>query len=73
MSIPIASGSVKTAPTPQNTPLTSAPISQGMSRPTVPDISEEGEDGAIGISEAMLGLVQGKLGELSAKSNDYVE
>ncbi|KAH8822618.1 NAP-domain-containing protein [Flagelloscypha sp. PMI_526] len=73
MSIPIASGSVKTAPTPQNTPLSTAPISQGMSRPTVPDISEEGEDGATGMSQAMLGLVQGKLGELGARNNDYIE
>lgn len=38
-----------TAPTPQNTPLTHAPISGGLSRPTVPDISEDpevDEDGA---------------------------
>lgn len=33
-----------TAPTPQNTPLTSAPITQQLSRPTVPDIQESGED-----------------------------
>jgi len=33
-----------TAPTPQNTPLTNAPISAGLSRPTVPDIQESGED-----------------------------
>ena len=32
------------APTPQNTPLTSAPIAQGLSRPTVPDITEDAED-----------------------------
>ncbi|KIJ44587.1 hypothetical protein M422DRAFT_30291 [Sphaerobolus stellatus SS14] len=33
-----------TAPTPQNTPLTNAPITQHLSRPTVPDIQESGED-----------------------------
>ena len=32
-----------TAPTPQNTPLTHAPIAQGLSRPTVPDITEDNE------------------------------
>ena len=32
------------APTPQNTPLTAAPIAQGLSKPTVPDIEEE-DDG----------------------------
>lgn len=32
------------APTPQNTPLTAAPITQQLSRPTVPDIQEGGED-----------------------------
>lgn len=32
-----------TAPTPQNTPLTHAPIAAGLSRPTVPDIREDPE------------------------------
>ncbi|KAJ7246961.1 hypothetical protein C8J57DRAFT_724109 [Mycena rebaudengoi] len=57
-----------TAPTPQNTPLTHAPISVRLSRPTVPDISEEPEVGnelsALGVDgmqSAMLGMVQGKL------------
>lgn len=35
-------GGSKTAPTPQNTPLVGAPISQ-ISRPTVPDTISEGE------------------------------
>jgi nucleosome assembly protein 1-like 1 len=34
-----------TAPTPQNTPLTQAPLAAGLSRPTVPDITEDHEPG----------------------------
>ncbi|KAI0638749.1 hypothetical protein C8Q77DRAFT_1077359 [Trametes polyzona] len=65
-----------TAPTPQNTPLTHAPIAAGLSRPTVPDITEdnepeEEETGAI--QQAMLGLVHGKLSGLVGKSSGYVE
>ncbi|KDN46392.1 hypothetical protein RSAG8_04336, partial [Rhizoctonia solani AG-8 WAC10335] len=43
---PINSGgpSSLTAPTPVNTPLNAAPISHGLSRPTVPDIDEEEGD-----------------------------
>jgi nucleosome assembly protein 1-like 1 len=75
-----------TAPTPQNTPLTHAPIAQGLSRPTVPDIteSEEPEDGEedeartgaalpANAHAAMLGLVQGKLAGLLGRSSGYVE
>ncbi|CAE7104282.1 unnamed protein product [Rhizoctonia solani] len=42
-SVPISSGgpSSLTAPTPVNTPLNAAPISLGLSRPTVADINEE--------------------------------
>jgi nucleosome assembly protein 1-like 1 len=56
-----------TAPTPQNTPLTSAPIAQGLSRPTVPDIEEgssendedeEGEDDEGGAAIGELGGAQ---------------
>ncbi|KAF7304588.1 NAP-domain-containing protein [Mycena chlorophos] len=72
-------GSNITAPTPQNTPLATAPIS-GMSRPTVPDISEEPEAaeelsalGAAGMQSAMLGMVQGKLAGLVGRSSGYVE
>lgn len=44
VNIPTSQSSI-TAPTPQNTPLTSAPITQQLSRPTVPDIQEnEDED-----------------------------
>ena len=66
-----------TAPTPQNTPLTHAPIAQGLSRPTVPDISEdnepEEEEPTGAIQQAMLGLVHGKLSGLIGKSSGYVE
>ncbi|KZT00903.1 NAP-domain-containing protein [Laetiporus sulphureus 93-53] len=66
-----------TAPTPQNTPLTHAPIAAGLSRPTVPDISEdnepEEEDANSAMQHAMLGMVQGKLAGLLGKSSGYVE
>lgn len=79
--VPIAHGDI-TAPTPQNTPLTHAPIAAGLSRPTVPDISEdnepaedESEDPAqiTGAQAAMLGLVQGRLADLVGKSSGYIE
>jgi len=79
--VPIAQGDI-TAPTPQNTPLTQAPIALGLSRPTVPDISEDNEptetDGndsnlPPGARAAMLGLVQGRLADLVGKSSGYIE
>ncbi|KAJ7246970.1 hypothetical protein C8J57DRAFT_1081281, partial [Mycena rebaudengoi] len=69
-----------TAPTPQNTPMTHAPISAGPSRPTVPDISEEPEVGdelsalgADGMQSAMLGMVQEKLAGLLGRGSGYIE
>lgn len=70
-----------TAPTPQNTPLTQAPIAAGLSRPTVPDITEdnEGEEeqdetpAGIDMQAAMLGMVQGRLASLVGKSSGYIE
>ncbi|EJF58511.1 nucleosome assembly protein [Dichomitus squalens] len=66
-----------TAPTPQNTPLQHAPIAQGLSRPTVPDITEdnegEEEESTGAIQQAMLGLVHGKLSGLVGKSSGYIE
>ncbi|KAH9828972.1 nucleosome assembly protein [Rhodofomes roseus] len=65
-----------TAPTPQNTPLSHAPIAQGLSRPTVPDISEDNEpeeEEELGIHHAMQGLVSAKLATLIGKSSGYVE
>jgi nucleosome assembly protein 1-like 1 len=82
--VPISQSNL-TAPTPQNTPLTQAPIAAGLSRPTVPDITEdnEAEDeqdasptggiGAAGIQAAMLGMVQGRLAGLVGKSSGYIE
>jgi nucleosome assembly protein 1-like 1 len=79
--VPIAHGDL-TAPTPQNTPLNHAPIAAGLSRPTVPDISEdnepaedESEDPAqiTTAQAAMLGLVQGRLADLLGKSSGYIE
>lgn len=76
--LPIAHGDM-TAPTPQNTPLNQAPIAQGLSRPTVPDISEDNEeddgDGALppGAQSAMLGLVHNRLSDLVGKSSGYIE
>jgi hypothetical protein len=64
-----------TAPTPQNTPLTHAPISAGLSRPTVPVISEDPEPGEEGanVHDAVFGLVQGRLAGLLGKSSGYIE
>jgi nucleosome assembly protein 1-like 1 len=78
--VPIAHGDL-TAPTPQNTPLTQAPIAAGLSRPTVPDISEDNEPAEddedlaeiTGAQAAMLGLVQGRLADLVGKSSGYIE
>ncbi|KXN85904.1 Putative nucleosome assembly protein C2D10.11C [Leucoagaricus sp. SymC.cos] len=81
--VPI-SGQGITAPTPQNTPLNQAPIATaGLSRPTVPDITEDneqesddGEDMAPDLSQAqahLLGMVQGRLAGLIGKSSGYIE
>ncbi|KII83897.1 hypothetical protein PLICRDRAFT_32622 [Plicaturopsis crispa FD-325 SS-3] len=79
--VPINAQSNITAPTPQNTPLNNqAPIA-GLSRPTVPDITEgeepEEEEGdeaiTAGAQAAMLDLVQGRLAGLVGKSSGYIE
>ena len=68
-----------TAPTPQNTPLNQAPISLGLSRPTVPDISEDNEDDEVNegdlneIKAHLLPMVQGKLAGLVGRSSGYIE
>ena len=74
--LPINNPQDITAPTPQNTPLTHAPISTALSRPTVPDISEDAEpaeEPTPNVHEAVFGLVQGKLAGLIGKSSGYVE
>ncbi|EAU87151.2 nucleosome assembly protein I [Coprinopsis cinerea okayama7 len=63
-SLNINQGADLTAPTPQNTPLNQAPISLGLSRPTVPDISEDNEQEDIG---------EGRLAELVGRSSGYIE
>lgn len=62
--VPISQSDI-TAPTPQNTPLNQAPIALGLSRPTVPDISED--------SEPTETDVQGRLADLVGKSSGYIE
>jgi hypothetical protein len=73
--VPINQLSDITAPTPQNTPLTHAPISAGLSRPTVPDISEDAEpaEETGNVHDAVVGLVQGRLAGLIGKSSGYIE
>lgn len=82
--VPISGAHNITAPTPQNTPATHAPILSGLSRPTVPDIAEDneaqaqddGENDAMDVSEIkdhMLGMVHGKLATLVGKSSGYLE
>ncbi|CAE6440106.1 unnamed protein product [Rhizoctonia solani] len=71
-SVPISAGapSSLTAPTPVNTPLNTAPISQGvgLSRPTVPDIQEVQEE----IEQTGQNLIN-KLQPLSIRSSQIVE
>jgi len=67
-----------TAPTPQNTPLQHAPLSTGLSRPTVPDITEGDEPEEDGpdttdLQGALAGLVHGRLAGLLGKSSGYIE
>ncbi|TFK70857.1 nucleosome assembly protein [Pluteus cervinus] len=79
--VPISGSGGFTAPTPQNTPLNQAPIALGLSRPTVPDITEDNEQDEVdktqpsagAIHDTVLGLVQGKLAGLVGKSSGYIE
>ncbi|KAF9463736.1 nucleosome assembly protein [Collybia nuda] len=79
--VPISGSNNITAPTPQNTPLNQAPISLGLSRPTVPDINEDNEQDDVegaepelsGFQQQMLGMVHGKLADLVGKSSGYIE
>lgn len=75
----------RVAPTPVNTPLNTAPIAQGLSRPTVADIPEgEGDDEDVDAPElldsldgpskqAINALMQHKLASLIGRSSGYVE
>lgn len=75
-----------TAPTPQNTPLSNAPIGrEPLSRPTVQTIGEEDDDedddegapAAAGVpglpSAAIQGMIQDKLNGLVGRSSGYIE
>ncbi|KAI6121155.1 nucleosome assembly protein [Pisolithus sp. B1] len=68
--VPISQSDI-TAPTPQNTPLTQAPIALEDSEPTETD----GNDSNLppGAHSAILGLVQGRLADLVGKSSGYIE
>lgn len=77
-SLPINQGPDLTAPTPQNTPLQHAPITAGLSRPTVPDITEgdepeDDEPDTTALKGALAGLVHGRLAGLLGKSSGYIE
>ena len=78
-SLPINQGPDLTAPTPQNTPLQHAPITAGLSRPTVPDITEgdepeeESPPDTTTLKGALAGLVHGRLAGLLGKSSGYIE
>jgi len=72
-----------TAPTPQNTPLNTAPIAQGLSMPTVPVIAEDDEQEQENVEDTvsdppeaqalLLGMVQKRLAGLNGQSSGYIE
>ncbi|KAL2414155.1 Nucleosome assembly protein 1 [Exophiala dermatitidis] len=67
-----------TAPTPQNTPASNAPISSHAQAPTISDIQEEDLDRAAAASifaknPALVSMMQQKLGSLVGRSSGYVE
>ncbi|KEY66547.1 hypothetical protein S7711_08050 [Stachybotrys chartarum IBT 7711] len=67
-----------TAPTPQNTPATTAPISSHAQQPGVASIQEEDTARAAAASifaqnPQMLQMIQGRLGSLIGRSSGYVE
>ncbi|KAK3378170.1 putative nucleosome assembly protein I [Podospora didyma] len=67
-----------TAPTPQNTPATNAPISSHAQQPGVASIKEEDLDRATAASifaqnPQLVSLIQGRLGSLVGKSSGYIE
>ncbi|EJD50227.1 NAP-domain-containing protein [Auricularia subglabra TFB-10046 SS5] len=79
--VPISQTS-KTAPTPVNTPLTTGVLSAGLSRPTVPDVTEEDAEEIstdrldalpAGARALLSGLVQDKIAGLIGRSSGYIE
>ena len=82
--VPISAGPGIAAPTPQNTPLNQGPIALALSRPTVPAITENDEEGSdepmdgaddplSGLQQHMVGMVQSRLAGLLGKSSGYIE
>ncbi|KAK3951245.1 hypothetical protein QBC32DRAFT_344501 [Pseudoneurospora amorphoporcata] len=66
------------APTPQNTPLNTAPISSHAQQPGVASIKEEDLDRAAAASifakdPRLVSLIQGRLGSLVGRSSGYIE
>ncbi|KAL8861337.1 MAG: hypothetical protein Q9178_002209 [Gyalolechia marmorata] len=69
---------LSTAPTPQNTPANTAPISSHAQQPGVASIQEEELDRAAAASifaqnPKLVSMIQGKLGSLVGKSSGYIE
>ncbi|GAP87662.2 putative nucleosome assembly protein [Rosellinia necatrix] len=67
-----------TAPTPQNTPATNAPISSHAQQPGVASIKEEDLDRAAAASifaqnPRLVQMIQGRLGSLVGRSSGYIE
>ncbi|KAI9786819.1 MAG: hypothetical protein M1839_005050 [Geoglossum umbratile] len=67
-----------TAPTPQNTPSSNAPISSHAKEPGIPTISEEHLDRVAAASifaqnPKLVSLIEGKLGSLVGRSSGYIE
>ncbi|ETI23076.1 hypothetical protein G647_04872 [Cladophialophora carrionii CBS 160.54] len=67
-----------TAPTPQNTPASNAPISSHAAQPGVPSIEEEDLDRAAAASlfarnPALVQMMEAKLGGLIGRSSGYIE
>ncbi|KAI9850693.1 MAG: hypothetical protein M1838_005257 [Thelocarpon superellum] len=80
MSEPIRSKKldVQSAPTPQNTPASNAPISSHAQEPGVASIKEEDLDRAAAASifaknPKLVSMIQGKLGSLVGRSSGYIE
>ncbi|KIV85544.1 hypothetical protein PV11_01227 [Exophiala sideris] len=74
----IPKGRNVTAPTPQNTPASNAPISSHAQAPTIGDIQEEDLDRMAAASifaknPALVSMMQSKLGSLVGRSSGYVE
>ncbi|KAG5950695.1 hypothetical protein E4U53_004570 [Claviceps sorghi] len=67
-----------TAPTPQNTPATNAPISSHAQQPGVASIKEEDMDRAAAAAifaqnPKLVQMIQGRLGSLIGRSSGYIE